>query len=145
MKKQILTMITIVIIIITIICIKYSLYKTKYNDVLKENAEFEQYTNEEIYGIKLGTLINRCIDRNTKNKVEKDDEGIFIENTENSIKIDIYMQDNEQTYQMETIYNGGIEEFIQYYGDIKFKCSKIEYHESTHKIKYLLFEQIVSS
>ena len=52
------------------------------------------------------------------------------------------MKDNEKTYKMETIYNKGTEEFMQYYGNIQFKCSKIEYHQSTGKVKYLLFEQL---
>ena len=55
------------------------------------------------------------------------------------------MQDNETTYQMEAFYKAGMEKFIQYYGNIKFKCSKIEYNENTGKIEYLLFEQIVTS
>ena len=145
MKKLILILFTIIIIIVTIICVKYSSYKIEYNSVLKENAEFEQYKENEIYGTELGTLINRTIDKNNKNNIEKDANGIFIPNEENSIKIEIYMQDNEQTYEMETIYNAGMQQFIQYYGDIKFKCSKIEYHKSTKKIKYLLFEQVVTS
>ena len=55
------------------------------------------------------------------------------------------MQDNETTYKMETIHNVGTEQFVQYYGNIKFKCSKIEYHKNTGKIKYMLFEQLQTS
>ena len=51
------------------------------------------------------------------------------------------MLDNDKTYTMETIYNGGMDKFIQYYRDIKFKCTKIEYHKLTGKVKYMLFEQ----
>lgn len=145
MKNTILVLFTIVIIIVTIICVKYFSYKNEYIAILKENEEYEQYKDKEIYGIELGTLINKTIDKNVKNKVKKDDNEAFIENEENSIKIQIYMKDNEQTYEIETIYNAGMEQFIQYYGNIKFKCSRIEYHEKTHKIKYLLFEQVETS
>ena len=145
MKKSILMFLAIIIVISTIIFVKYYSYKSEYNNVLKENAQFEQYKDKEIYGIELGTLINKAIDKNTKNKVEKDDKGVFISNEENSIQIEIYMQDNEQTYKMETFYNSGMEQFIQYYGNIKFKCSKIEYHQKTGKVKYLLFEQLSTS
>ena len=145
MKKTILILFTAIIIIVTIICVKYSSYKSEYNNLLKENAEFEEYKKKETYGIELATLINKTIDKNTKNKVEKDENGLFIPNMENSIQIEIYMQDNEQIYKMESFYNKGMEQFIQYYGNIKFKCSKIEYHENTKKVKYILFEQIVTS
>jgi len=140
MKNTILVLFTIIIIIVTMISIRYFSYKNEYYNVLKENEEYEKYKDKEIYGIELGTLINKTVDKNVKNKVDKNN-GIFITNEENSIKIQIYMQDNQQTYEMENFYNGGIEQFIQYYGNIKFKCSKIEYHEKTHKVKYLLFEQ----
>ena len=137
MKKVILVLFTIIAIIIAIICIKYYSYKKEYDSVLKENAEIEKFTDKEIYGIDLGTLINKVIDKNTKNKI--------IANEEDLIEIEIYMQDNETTYKMETFYNAGMGKFIQYYGNIKFKCSKIEYYENTKKIKYLLFEQIITS
>jgi len=137
MKKGIFILFTTIVIIVTIICVKYYSYKKEYNSVLKENAEIENYTKKEIYGIELATLINKVMDKNAKNKL--------IANEENSIQIEIYMQDNETTYKMEAFYNTGIEQFIQYYGNIKFKCSKIEYNEKTGKIKYLLFEQNATS
>lgn len=145
MKNTILILFTISIIIATIICVKYFSYKNEYAIILKENEKYEQYKDKEIYGIELGTLINKSIDTNIRNKIEKNSNGIFIANEENSIKIQIYMQDNEETYEMETFYNAEMEQFIQYYGNIKFKCSKIEYHKKTNKIKYLLFEQVETS
>lgn len=141
MKKIILIVLT-VILAITVICINYYSYTIKYNRVIEENAEFEQYNNKEIYGIELGTIINKAIDKNTKNKVQKDEKGFYISNEENSIQIYIYIQDNEQTYKMESFYNSGTEQFIQYYGNIKFKCSKIEYHKNTRRIKHIFFEQL---
>ena len=29
-----------------------------------------------------------------------------------------------------------------YYSDIKFKCTDLQYHKATNKVKYLLFEQV---
>ena len=143
MKKTKLILFAIIAIIVTVIFVKYYSYKTEYNSVIKENAEFEQYS--EIYGLELATLINKTIDKNVKNKVAKDENGLFIPNEENSIQIEIYMHDNEKTYKMETLYNAGMEKFVQYYSNIKFKCSEIKYHKKTGKIKYLSFEQIVTS
>ena len=116
----------------------------KINLIQSENAEFEDYKDKEVYGLTVGTLINKAVDKNTKNKVEKDDKGNFIQNDENSIEIELHMIENDKDYelQMEQIYNAGTEQFVQYYGNIKFKCSKIEYHKKTGKIKYILFEQL---
>lgn len=143
--KKILIFLAILIIIIAIIVVQYSSYKIEYNAIMKENAEYEQYKEKEIYGLDVATLINKAIDRNTKNEIAKDENGMYMQNDKNSIQIEIYMQDNETIYKMENIYNRGIEQFVQYYGDIKFKCSKIEYHKSTGRIKYILFEQLETS
>ena len=145
MKKIILTIVSIVIIIVCIITIKYNSYMTEKNILIKENSQYEQYIENEIYGIDLATLINKTIDENEKNEIEKDENGFFISNEKNSIQIEIYMQDNETTYKIETINKMGTEQFVQYYGNIQFKCSKVEYHKNTGKIKYILFEQIQSS
>lgn len=139
--KKIFIFLAIVLVIVAIVSFQYISYKNEYNIIQNENAEFEEYKDKEVFGLNVGTMINKAVDKNTKNKIEKDDNGNFIQNDSNSIEIEIYMTDNETTYKMETIYNAGTEQFVQYYGNIKFKCSKIEYHEDTGRIKYMLFEQ----
>ena len=140
--KKIIIFFGIVILIICIIGIRYYSYLAQYNITKEENLEYEKYKDKEIYGIDLVTIINKTIDKNIKNGVEKNIEEIFIPNDKNSIEIEIYLTDNEKTYKMETFYNNGIDIFYENYKNIKFKCSKIEYHEKTKKIKYILFEQI---
>ena len=145
MKKVIMFLAIIVIIIVTLVGYRYISYKNHYKEIQKENSDFDKYKDQEVYGLDVASLINMAIDKNTKNKIEKDDNGNFITNEENSIEIEIYMTDNDTTYKMESISNSGIEQFLQYYKDIKFKCSKIEYHKKTGRIKYILFEQQQSS
>ena len=76
---------------------------------------------------------------------KKTKNGKFIQNDENSIDIEIYMLDNETIYKMEMFYNAGTEQFVEYYRNIKFKCSKIEYHKNTGRVKYMYFEQLQTS
>ena len=140
--KKIFIFIVIVFIIVAFAAFQYISYNTEYVAIQRENAEFEKYKDKEISGLDIATIINKAIDKNIKNKIEKDKNGNFIHNDTNSIEIEIYMKDNETTYKMETIYNGGTEQFVQYYASIDFKCSKIEYHNNTGKIKYILFEQL---
>ena len=52
------------------------------------------------------------------------------------------MLDYDKTYDMETLYIGGMERFAEFYNGIKFKCTKIDYHNQTGKVKYMLIEQI---
>ena len=140
--KKIAIFFLIIIIVIVGISYIYLNYKANYYEAKKENNQFESYYNQEFYGADVVTLINKAIDNNLTNSVEKDNKGKFIENNTNSIKIEIKMLDNDKTYDMETLYAGGMDKFIQYYNQIKFKCTKIEYHNMNGKIKYLFIEQI---
>ena len=142
--KKIAIFFIIIILIICAIFAMYISYKANYNISKKSNLSFEKYLNEEVYGSELATVINRAIDRNEKNEVEKNNKGIYQNNDTNSINIEIKMLDDDTIYQMETFYRGGIQHFINYYSNIKFKCVDIKYHSSTNQVKYMLFEQITS-
>ena len=141
MKKTILFF-AMIIIIVSGISYIFMNYKANYNVSKKENIEFESYLNKEIYGTDLLTVINKAIDSNEKNEVEKNSRGIYKDNGKNSISIEIKISDNDTIYQMEKFYKSGTGNFLNYYGNIKFKCVEIKYHNSTNKVKYMLFEQI---
>ena len=142
MKRIICIILVIVICIVISIAYAYSGYKKEYNEVQNFNSNFSQYIDKEFYGNELATIINRAIDNNEKNKIPKDSNGRYIEDEMYSIKVDIYITDNETTYSMETIKLGGISNFVSYYSDVKFKCTKVEYHKKTNRISYLYIEQI---
>ncbi len=142
MKRIICIILVIVICIVISIAYAYSGYKKEYNEVQNFNSNFSQYIDKEFYGNELATIINRAIDNNEKNKIPKDSNGRYIKDEMYSIKVDIYITDNETTYSMETINLGGISNFVSYYSDVKFKCTKVEYHKKTNRISYLYIEQI---
>lgn len=143
MKKTILFF-AMIIIIVSGISYIFMNYKANYNVSKKENIEFESYLNKEIYGTDLLTVINKAIDSNEKNEVEKNSKGTYQDNGKNSINIEIKISDNDTIYQMEKFYKSGTGNFLNYYGNIKFKCIDIKYHKSTNKVKYMLFEQITN-
>lgn len=141
MKKLAIFFLIVIIIVVGISYI-YLNYKANYYEVKKENSELESYYNKEFYGVDVVTIVNKAVNNNTINEVEKDKNNKYIKNDTNSIKIDLKMLDNDKTYDMETIYAGGMDTFLKYYNEIKFKCTKIEYHQKTGKISYMLIEQI---
>mgnify|MGYP004628230199 FL=1 len=140
MKKTIIFIICVVIIILSVFGNKYLNYREEKSLIKKENLEYETYLNKEVSGRDLTTAINRAVNSNEKNKVSKDENGLYTNNDMNSISIEIKISDNDQTYKMETLYNGGMVTFIQYYGDISFECKKIDYN-SKGRVSYMLFEQ----
>lgn len=140
--KKLAVFFLIIVIIIVGISYMYLSYKANYHEAQRENNQFESYYNQEFYGADVATIVNKAYDSNLTNSVQRDNSGNFIENDTTSIKIDLKMLDTDETYNMETIYKGGMDKFVQYYGSIKFKCTKIEYHNKTQKVKYMLIEQI---
>ena len=127
--KKIFIFLAIIVVILCVILYQYNSYQRAQNAINSENSEYEQYLDKEIYGIDIASLINKSTDKNEKNSVSKDDKGYFIQN-------------DDTTYKMEQIYKQGVEQFVQFFLNDKFKSSKVEYHEKTKRIKYILFEQI---
>ena len=138
--KKLAIIFLIGVILIVGISYMYLNYKASYNEARKTNYQFESYYEKEFYGADVVTLINKAYDNNLTSGVERDKNGIFIENDTNSIKIDVKIIDNDTLYNMETLYIAGMDKFVENYNGIKFKCTKIEYHPN-RKIKYMLIEQ----
>lgn len=140
MKKNFIFMLCIIGIIIAILSVKYLSYKAEYGKIKRSNFEYEKYFNKEVLGTELTTIINKAVDNNEKNSVAKDEQGFYVTNDINSVKIQIQILDNETMYDMETLYNGGMERFVQNYNSINFECTKIEYNKAG-KVSYILFKQ----
>ena len=140
--KKIAIFFTFIVIIVVGISFMYMKYTKEHEEILNQNKIYESYLNTEKKGTELATIINKAMDSNYKNNVEQDSNGNYISNENNSINIDIKMIDDDKIYNMEMIFNGGISTFTSYYRDIKFKCTKLEYHNQSGRIKYMLFEQI---
>ena len=140
MKKIIILIFGTVIAFLAIFSVKYINYKLEKNKIKEENLEYETYLNKQIPGTVLTKFINKAIDYNEKNKVQKDENGFYIQNDINSIEIEIKITDNETLYKMETLYSGGMISFVQYYNSIYFECVNIKYNK-LGKVSYLLFEQ----
>ena len=83
-----------------------------------------------------------AIDNNEKNKIPKDSNGKYIQDDLYSVRVDIYMTDTEKTYSMEKLNAGDISNLVKNYSNVKFKCTKVEYHKSNKRISYLYIEQI---
>lgn len=132
----------LIIIIVFIVTFMYFNYKVEKEKIDEKNYEFECYLDKQIYGTDVANIINKASYKNRKNQVEQDKKGKYIDNENNSINIDIKMLDDDKTYNMEKFYNSGIMQFVEYYKDIKFKITKIDYHNQTGLIKYILIEQI---
>ena len=140
--KKITIFIVLVIIIVAVFSYIYYNYKAKKSNIDSNNMIYKTAYEKEITGNNLATIINKALDNNEKNYIKKDDNGTYIENDENSIKIEIKFKQSDHVFQMESIYQNKVSEFIRLYGQAIFKCTKIDYHRKTKLVKYLYFEEI---
>ena len=142
MKNTFLITLAIFFIIICITCTILINLRAEKSQIKKENMEYEKYLDKQILGTELATLISKVIDKNEKNNILKDGKGYYINNGQNSIKIDLKMNTIDKTYPMEEIYNNKITLFVENFNFINFKCINLEYHEKTGKVSKLVFEEL---
>lgn len=142
MKNSLLIIAIPIAVIIFSVCGLLITKNTTQRLIKEANSEYEYYLNKTIYGTELTTIIGKAMNENEKNNISKNEKNHYIENNEDSIKIDIKMKTVEKTYPMEEIYNNDITRFVQNFNLIEFKCTSIEYHKNTGKIRKITFEEI---
>lgn len=142
MKKTLLIICILFLIIMLILFTNLKQVQRQNRELQKFNAEYEFYNRDGICGVDITTVINKAIDNNEKYEVKKDENGYYIPNEENSIKIHIKLINNEKTYEMERIKQIGLESFVEFFGEVDFKCTDIEYHEKSGKISKMTFESL---
>lgn len=144
MKNKILLVLTIFMVILAISC--YIVYQYRLNIIenQKINNQYKSYYQAQVLGTELVSIINETEDINSKNEILKNDEGLYIDNQDNSIKmyIEFIYKDEYKTLEIEKILKDGIENFIKNYGAQSFKCTKITYHEKTKNVKEITFTEI---
>ncbi len=148
MKRNLIILISALLIVCVFVVYFVINYRNMQIDAQANNKEYITYKDKTIVGTTLVSLINKTVDNNEKNNIEKDEKNTYIENDKNSVKIYIYFLDLEKEdkyietpYTMEQIYNNDTDNFIKLYGTSNFYCSNIDYHEKTGNVKSLTFEQ----
>lgn len=151
MKKTVVAILLIVAIIVVIITMQISNIAQNRQDVQRFNSEYEKYQNKDLYGIDVVTVINKAIDNNTQNNVDKDENSRYINNEENSIQVELNLiasvsektgEKEIVTHPMERLIEVGLDGFISNFNLTIFRIKQINYHEKTGRISKIIFEQI---
>lgn len=143
MKKSIFVILTILFIIVIVISLYIHNAQKLESIAIKHNQQYEEYCNKEILGTDLISLINKAIDYNEKNNVEKQENTIYyINNNTNSIQITVKFIENDKIIKMENIAEKQTESFIKFFATATFKCNDIQYHKQTKNVQSMYFEQV---
>ena len=142
MKKILVTICAIFLIIMLVLFWNFRQAQAQTRALKKFNSEYEFYNKEDLCGVDITTVINKATDNNEKYEVQKDENGYYIPNEESSIKIYVKLINNNQTYPMERIKEIGLESFVEFFGEVDFRCTKIEYHKNTGQVSSMTFESL---
>ncbi len=143
MKNKIIIIVIIFLIILSVSAYMVYNYRKSVISSQKVNESYKAYYDTEILGTELISVINKTVDFNEQNGIQKDENGMYIENDNNSIKIYISFkyEDDYQTVEMEKISNNGTDNFRKVYSTASFKCTEISYHDKTKNVKALTFTE----
>lgn len=151
MKKIYIIIIAIMIMVTVVISMKIVKLQERQKQIKSYNKTYETYQNKELYGIDVVSIINKATDNNEKYSIDKDEKGMYIEDEENSVKIELRLisdvdtrtgQPIMVTHQMERLQQKGLDGFITNFNLTKFECREIQYHQKSGKISKLIIEQI---
>ena len=141
MKKNLFIILTILLIIAIIVGYTVHNYRKQQIQIAQYNKQYESWYGKKILGTDFISIINKTIDNNEKNDVQKDENNVNLEDNEKTLKIYIKYLEIDKTFYMQAIANNGIENFIQNYATFSFKCTKIDYHKNGN-VKSLFFEEV---
>ncbi len=141
MKKSIIYILIALIIIIVPIMVVVSNYKQAQNEINKFNLLYEKYKNGKYYGSEIGSIINNAINNNEKNKINKDENGIYIDDDMYYIEILIQLKNDDEikTYSMENLEKLGIDRFVKNFNLEQFECNEMTYN-SVGRINRITFK-----
>lgn len=141
MKKTLLIICIVFLVIMLVLFWNLKQVQAVNREVQQFNSQYEFYNREGICGIDITTVINKAYDNNEKFGVKKDENGYYIPDNENSINIYVKLKNTGRTYKMENIRQTNLESFVTFFGEVEFKCDKIEYHKNG-KISVMTFESL---
>ena len=113
MKKTLIIILIVLGLIIIVLAGTLINRRFAENEAKKPNMEFETILSKEMYGTDVVTIINKAMNNNRKYEIPTDEEGDYIANDTNSIKVEIVFVGIEESYSMEKICKVGLEEFMR--------------------------------
>ena len=87
MKKNFFIILTILLIIAIIVGYTVHNYRKQQIQIAQYNKQYESWYGKKMLGTDFISIINKTIDNNEKNDVQKDENNVYLEDNEKSVKI----------------------------------------------------------
>lgn len=141
MKKFFIGFGTILLIVLVLFVSWYSNKQKETREVKKYNLEYDSYIGKETNGVYLTTIINKALDNNEQHKIQRNENGAYINDNEYYTQIQIKLDEKGDVFLMEAFEKVGVTTFTELYGRFEFKCTNIKYHENG-RIAQINYERI---
>ena len=90
MKKQAIVILILLFVIVIIIAFAIAQNVSAEKDLFRYNEQYNKYLNGQVLGTEVASLINKAINANEKNNIEKDEKEYYISNvTIQDIELDL--------------------------------------------------------
>lgn len=142
MKKQTILILIAILVIVLVVAFAVAQNVNAEKELSRYNEQYNKYIDKEVLGTEVASLINKAMDTNEKNNIDKDEKQYYIQNSTNSIKIYIKLEPEGENFPMERIVNLGMTEFVKNFNLEDFTCTKVNYHKETGKVSEIYFEVI---
>ncbi len=142
MKKQTILILIAILVIVLVVAFAVAQNANAEKELSRYNEQYNKYLDKEVLGTEVASLINKAMDTNEKNNIDKDEKQYYIQNSTNSIKIYIKLEPEGENFPMERIVNLGMTEFVKNFNLEDFTCTKVNYHKETGKVREIYFEVI---
>lgn len=141
MKKILILILTIIVVAVVFFILNYKEYEINKIDLNNFNLTYEEFNKDNLNGLDVVTVMNQATSNNEKYEIPKDENGLYILDDEYSIEIYVTMVINNETYKMERLTASETNSnFIRLFGEVKFRCAKITYHQKTGRVASMEFE-----
>lgn len=142
MKKQTILILIAILVIVLVVAFAVAQNVNEEKELSRYNEQYNKYLDKEVLGTEVASLINKAMDTNEKNNIDKDEKQYYIQNSTNSIKIYVKLEPEGEDFPMERIVNLGMTEFVKNFNLEDFTCTKVNYHKETGKVSEIYFEVI---
>lgn len=141
MKKSLILILIIILVAVIFFILNYKEYEINKIDLNNFNLTYEEFNKDNLNGLDVVTVMNQATSNNEKYEIPKDENGLYILDDEYSIEIYVTMVINNETYRMERLTTSETNSnFIRLFGEVKFRCAKITYHQKTGRVASMEFE-----
>ena len=135
MKRNIIFIVAIFLVVIAIITYSFYNIKRAEKESSQNNRAYQSFYNQEVLGTDVISIINKAIDSNEKNAVDKDEKGHYIDNNKRlNIAKEFIKSASYNIYRNLNYYNNRGKSLDDYIKEIEYLRKQIDFCKDVQEL-----------